>query len=47
LYLGRGGFGIVKRATYKGKQVAVKFIERANNDQEFYDSFRKELEIIS
>jgi serine/threonine protein kinase len=45
--LGRGGFGVVKRAIYKGKQVAVKFVEGAASDPKFYECFRKELEILS
>jgi hypothetical protein len=47
LHLGSGRFGVVKRATYNGKQVAVKLIKGAENDQELYGVFRKEIEMIS
>jgi hypothetical protein len=36
----------VKRAIYKGKQVAVKFIEGIEDDSDLYIMFRKELEIL-
>jgi serine/threonine protein kinase len=45
--LGSGRFGVVRRATYNGKYVAVKFIKGGENDQELYELFCQEMQLIS
>jgi serine/threonine protein kinase len=47
LNLGRGSYAVVNKAIYKGQDVAVKLFEKAVQNEELYQSFRKELEIIS
>ena len=45
--VGRGAFGVVYRATWRGRQVAVKSIAPGHPGEKHLRAFRKEVEVLS